>query len=87
MPIPKGFYHLSKDLDVDLFVYDAHVAGLVQRCLSGHLDGISNIYFGSDLTQRMEACEEKLQELIAYKTKLDSISKLLAQYIETLSNH
>ncbi len=85
-PLPKGLPSFSEDLDIDLDEYDGYIMGYVSSFLNGVSIDPKEINPGSDIDQKLAETSERLNEIIAYKNKLNEIVRLLLVTIENSDN-
>jgi hypothetical protein len=83
--IPSGLRKLVDEMKIDMELYKADIIGSVSSHLKGaEVDLITIKYndeLGMRLELRLEACMEKLEELIEYKKRIDALAELLKEEI------
>ncbi len=75
---PVGWVIICNDLDVAVFEYCDHIAGLVSSYLTEKRKiELNQIISSDELDRKMSECEERLNNLKIYKKSFDEIGRLL----------
>lgn len=77
-PMPKGFSASCEDIAVDIYEYDAYIAGLVQTYLDGHESPFfTRLNDGVEIDMKLSACEERLHALKGRRAMQKELTELL----------
>jgi len=76
---PKGFVTACQDIDIDIYEYEAYVAGLVTSYLDGCDIDATDIRSAKDLDRRLENCEARLHALKTYKALIADVAMFLIE--------